>query len=54
MNSETEFKPRQVEAFEQKKAMLLQEITGFQEKVDTLNSERKETDKHICIAELPK
>ncbi len=53
MNFETEIEPREVKAFEQKKAELLEEITDFQEKVDTLKSKRKETDKHTTIAELP-
>ena len=53
INLETEIKPQEVEAFEQKKATLLEEITDFQEQVDTLKSERKETDKHITIAQLP-
>jgi hypothetical protein len=53
MNFETEIEPREVKVFEQKKAELLEEITDFQEKVDTLKSKRKETDKHTTIAELP-
>jgi hypothetical protein len=53
MNFETEIEPREVKEFEQKKAELLEEITDFQEKVDTLKSKRKETDKHTTIAELP-
>jgi len=53
INLETEIIPGKVELFEQKKAVLLEEITDFQEKVDTLKSKRKETDKHITVAELP-
>jgi len=53
MNFEIEIEPGEVKEFEQKKAELLEEITDFQEKVDTLKSKRKETDKHISIAELP-
>ncbi len=53
MNLETEIKPQKVEVFEQKKSKLLEEITGFQEKVDLLKDKRKETEKHITIAELP-
>ena len=53
MNLETEINPRKVEAFEQQKAELLEEITAFQEEVDTLKGNRSETDKHITLAELP-
>ena len=53
MNLETEINPRKVEAFEQQKAELLEEITVFQEEVDTLKGNRSETDKHITLAELP-
>ncbi len=53
MNLETQIKAHKVEAFEQKKAQLLEEITDFQDKVDLLKGKRKETDKHISIAELP-
>ncbi|MCP4934084.1 MAG: hypothetical protein GY927_07715 [bacterium] len=53
INLETEIDPRKVEAFEQKKAVLLEEITDFQEKIDTLKRKRKETHKHITVAELP-
>ncbi len=54
INLETEIKPRKVEAFERKKAVLLEEINDFQENIDRLKSKRKETDKHITIGELPK
>lgn len=53
MNLETEINPQKVEAFEQQKAELLEEITAFQEEVDTLKGTRSETDKHITLAELP-
>jgi hypothetical protein len=53
MNLETEINPRKVEAFEQQKAALLEEITAFQEQVDTLKSNRSDTNKHITFAELP-
>lgn len=53
MNLEAEIKPQKVEAFEQQKAALLEEISSFQESVDTLKDKRKETDKHITMAELP-
>lgn len=53
MNLETEINPRKVEAFEQQKAELLEEITAFQEEVDMLKGNRSETNKHITLAELP-
>jgi len=53
MNLESEIEPHKVEPFEQKKAKLLEEITEFQEKLDTLKTSRKVTDKHITIADLP-
>ncbi len=53
MNLESDIEPKKVEAFEQKKAVLLEEIGEFQEGIDTLKGKKKETDKHITIAELP-
>ncbi|MCP4409834.1 MAG: hypothetical protein GY807_19230, partial [Gammaproteobacteria bacterium] len=53
MNLETEINPRKVEAFEQQKAALLEEITAFQEEVDTLKGNRSDTNRHITFAELP-
>jgi len=54
MNLESDIEPKKVEAFENKKASLLDEITLFQEKIDTLKLKRKETDKHTDISKLPK
>ena len=53
INLETEINPRKVEAFEQQKAELLEEITAFQEEVDTLKVTRSATEQHITLAELP-
>ncbi|MCP4271928.1 MAG: hypothetical protein GY781_08170, partial [Gammaproteobacteria bacterium] len=53
MNLESEIKVKKVEAFEQEKAQLLEQITDFQEQVDSLKGKRKETQKHITLAELP-
>jgi len=53
MNLESDIEPKKVEAFEQKKAGLLDEIGEFQEKIAALKGKKKETDKHIPIAELP-
>ncbi|MCP5087456.1 MAG: hypothetical protein GY952_11715, partial [Rhodobacteraceae bacterium] len=53
MSLATEINSRKVEAFEQQKAALLEEITAFQEEVDTLKSNRSDTNKHITLAELP-
>jgi hypothetical protein len=53
MSLESEISPQKVEAFEQKKAGLLEEISAFQEKIDRLKGKKKETDRHIPFAELP-
>lgn len=53
LNLETEIEPQHVEAFEQQKAMLLEQITTLQEEVETLKGNRSKTDKHITLAELP-
>ncbi len=54
MNLEAEIKPRKVQAFEQEKSMLLEEVTFLKDRIDTLKCERKGTEKHICVSELPK
>ncbi len=42
-----------MDTFEQKKAVLLEEITAFQKKLEELKSKRSDLDKHIEISELP-
>jgi hypothetical protein len=52
LNLETDIEPKKVEAFENKKASLLDEIVSFQEDVEALKLQRRVTSKHIDISEL--
>lgn len=45
--------PKKVEAYEQKKAILKEEIEEMQPDVEALKRKRKETKRHIQISELP-
>lgn len=49
-----EIEQAKVESYQQKKALLLEEINGFEEKIGTLKEQRKALDKHIEFKELPK
>ena len=53
MNLESDIEPEKIEDFENKKAALLEEITAYQEDIDQLKVQKKETDRHITISELP-
>jgi len=53
MNLETDIEPKKIEMFERKKALLLEEITMFQNEVEALKSKRSKLDKHIEISKLP-
>jgi transposase-like protein len=53
INLESDIAPENVEAFEQAKASLLDEITDFQKELASLKNKRSDTDKHIKISELP-
>lgn len=53
LNLESDIEPKKVDAFEKKKAALLDEIVSFQETVGTLKVKRSEINKHINISELP-
>ncbi len=53
LNLETDLELKKVEAFEKKKAFLLDEIVSYQEDVEALKLKRCETNKHIHISELP-
>ena len=50
---EGEIDPRQVHAFERRKAELQEHITKLQEEVAALKAERKATKRHIAFKELP-
>jgi len=50
---EGEIEPAQVECYEQKKAKLQEEILGLQQTLETTKQKRKETKRHISMAELP-
>ena len=50
---EGEIDPRQVHAFERRKADLQEHITKLQEEVAALKAERKATKRHIAFKELP-
>lgn len=52
LNLESDIEPKKVDAFEKKKASLLEEIVSFQEEVKRLKLKRSETGKHIEIGEL--
>jgi hypothetical protein len=47
MNLKTDIAPKKVEIFERKKAVLLEEITIFQNELEVLKNKRSELDKHI-------
>lgn len=53
MNIESDIEPKKIEEFEKKKAALLEEITAYQEDVEQLKVQKKETDRHITVSELP-
>lgn len=53
LNLESDIEPKKVDAFEKKKAALLEEIVSFQEELGILKVKRSETNKHINISELP-
>jgi Transposase protein len=53
LNLESDIEPKKVDAFEKKKAKLLEEIDGLHKQVLSLKARRAETDKHITVAELP-
>ena len=50
---EGEITPGQVEAYENKKAALQDEVGGLRAEVDSLKKKRKEVAKHITFGELP-
>ena len=54
LNIESDIEPKKMALFEHKKATLLDEITVFKEDISELKANRKNTDKHIPISELPK
>lgn len=50
---ETEIEPGKMEDYQQKKATLNEEIEELRSQVDDLKSKRRETSKHIQVADLP-
>jgi prepilin-type processing-associated H-X9-DG protein len=53
MNLQGEIEPKKVEAFEQRKAELQQQIEDLTQQLDELKRQRKALPHHITIAELP-
>ncbi len=53
LNLESDIAPKKVDAFEQKKAVLLEQISSLQHELEVLKNKRSDTDKHIEISELP-
>lgn len=53
INLESDIAPTKVDAYEKKKASLLEQISTLQEDIGHLKNKRGETDKHIDISELP-
>ena len=53
INLESDIDPKKVDRFEQKKAVLLEEITEFKSVLEELKSKRSDLDKHIEISKLP-
>ena len=54
MNLSVPIEPELVEAFLKKKGTLQQEITALQEKLTPLKDQRKTTDHHVPLGQLPK
>lgn len=48
-----EIAPKNVEGFERKKATLKEQVDHLQTEVDRLKDERKTTDRHIAVSQLP-
>ena len=53
LNFKGEIKPAKVEAFEQQKAELQEEIEQLNKALEKLKGQRKEVKHHITLAELP-
>jgi len=49
LHLESDIEPKKVDAFEKKKAALLEEIVSFQEELGILKVKRSETNKHIIF-----
>jgi uncharacterized protein YlxW (UPF0749 family) len=53
MSLEGDIEPNKVDRFERKKAALQEEVEQLQGEVDQLKAQRKQTQKHIDLSELP-
>lgn len=53
INLKSDIEPKKVDAFENKKATLMEEIELFQNELEELKLKRKGTGKHINISDLP-